>query len=93
MGLSYPTAPCTVPYNMGQLCSATLADFKQIADKSAVQIEMTLKPTSLKIRIIKRLDKDRVKKAERTFENADIEHTFNPAVINSMIADVCNPYN
>ena len=92
MGLSYPTEPCTEPYNMGPLYAATLGHLKEISDKAAVQIEMVFKPTETKLRIIKKLSKDRVKKSERTFSNKDLEHLFNPGVINAMVGDVCNSY-
>lgn len=92
MGLSYPTEPCKEPYNIAPLYAASLGHLKEISDKAAVQIELTLKPTEIKLRIIKKLSKDRVKKSERTFANSGLEHLFNPNTINAMVGDVCNPY-
>lgn len=88
MGNSYPTGPCKKIYYPGrEFVVATLMDIKSMADRNGLQIEMIFKPTEVKIRFIKKIDKS-VKKREVTLTNDELATKFSYQMISGMIFDV-----
>lgn len=88
MGNSYPTGPCKKPYDPGrEFAAATLMNIKAMADQNGLQVEMIFKPSEVKIRFIKKIDKS-VKKREVTLTNEELASKFSYQMISGMIFDV-----
>lgn len=88
MGNSYPTGPCKKHYDPGrEFAAATLMNIKAMADQNGLQVEMIFKPTEVKIRFIKKIDKS-VKKREVTLTNEELATKFSYQMISGMIFDV-----
>lgn len=86
MSNAYPSGPLTKEYDRAQLFALPhVSQLKQVAESNGVQIELTLKPTEIKMTIIKKLKDKTVKKEQFTIDNdnlADFNLKFQSAMTN-----------
>lgn len=92
--VGYPKGPCKVPYVMDPFASseyATLANIKSICDSAGIQIQITLKPTSMKLQFIKVKDDGSIKNRTFTFLNDNLAN-FTYANFMHMVMDITSNF-